>query len=561
MESGSFVRGARHSRVKSASVVSRLLRLLVSQKGLFWVALLLVTLSSLFQPLRPYLYRYVIDHPLRDRDAQALLIWGGVLVGMVFLHALVQRGQTVFTQKLAWAVSRALRRALFAKVLRLSIPSLEKYPSGILYTRTLTDTQTLQSTLAETFLVIAGEILQLIFLIGLMLFVDVKLTAVTLLVMPLGLWASRYFSQKIRESFSRVRLYIARMNGYLQEVFQSRELTESVGAEPSLWRRFLRLNRLYYLSYRRVIGYFAWFFPTMEIVTLIGLSGVLLFGGYLVYQGETTVGSLVAFTLYQQLFFRPFRIIADQVNSLQMGLVSADRIFRLLDQPTEEKSSGQRPSLTFPFTLEIEQLSFGYTPEKNVIQGLSLELRSGKVYGISAPTGTGKSTLFYLLLGYYEPQSGIIRIGGVPLSAWDKTYLREVIAYIPQEPVLFEGSLRENLTLYEEISDTQIWEAAERLGFLEYVHSWSLDRVIGAGGGALSAGERQLIALWRAALRRPAIWILDEPTAHIDPQTEAFIYERLRYLAKDSIVILVAHKPDAQAYCDEIIKLSFAHAA
>ncbi|MCS6895910.1 MAG: ABC transporter ATP-binding protein/permease [Bacteroidia bacterium] len=547
--------------MKSFAVTLRLLRLLVAQKRLFGIALLLVTLASLFQPLRPYLYRYVIDHPLKDKDAHALLLWGGVLVGMSFLHALVQRGQTLFTQRLAWAVSRQLRRALFEKVLRLSIPSLEKYPTGILYTRTLTDTQTLQSTLAETFLVIAGEILQLTFLVGLMLFVDTRLTAITLLVMPLGLWASQYFSRKIRESFARVRLYIARMNGYLQEIFQSRELTESMGAEPSLWSRFLRLNRLYYLSYRRVIGYFAWFFPTMETVTLVGLSAVLLFGGYLIYQGETTVGSLVAFTLYQQLFFRPFRIIADQVNSLQMGIVSADRIFRLLDQNTEESLSGVMPQLKYPYTLEIENLHFGYTADREVLRGLSLRLVAGKVYGISAPTGTGKSTLFYLLLGYYEPQEGVIRFGGVPLPQWNKAYLREMIAYIPQEPVLFEGTLRENLTLYEDIPDTQIWEAAERLGFLKYVQAWSLDQSVGVGGGALSAGERQLVALWRAALRRPAVWILDEPTAHIDPQMEGFIYRGLRYLAKDSIVMIVAHSPDTQAYCDEVIKLSPAHAA
>lgn len=547
--------------MKANTVFVRLAGLLFRQGRLFWAAFFLVAAASFFQPLRPYLYRYVIDHPLKSGDVSALWMWGGILLGLTFLHAAIQRGQTLATQRLAWSIARQLRQALFNKVLRLSISTLEHFPTGILYTRTLTDTQTLQSTLAETFLVIAGELLQLGFLVVLMFFVDVRLTLVTLIVMPLGIWASRYFSRKIRESFARVRLYIARMNGYLHELIQSRELTESVGAEPALWQRFLRLNRLYYLSYRRVVGYFAWFFPTMETVTLVGLSAVLLAGAYLMHRGETTLGALVAFTLYQQLFFRPFRIIADQVNSLQMGLVSAERIFRLLDQKGEEPVGGKLPSTPPPYTLEVGNLRFGYTEERPILEGLSLRFVPGRVYGITAPTGSGKSTLFYLLLGYYEPQAGEIRLGGLSLSQWDKAKLREVIAYIPQEPVLFEGTLRDNLTLYEEIPDERIWGAAERLGFAEYVKGWQLDQLIGAGGNALSAGERQLIALWRAALREPAVWILDEPTAHIDPQTEALIYGQLRKLAAHAIVLIVAHRPEARAYCDEVISLPTAHAA
>lgn len=547
--------------MKARTVFLRLARLLLQQGRLFWVAFLLVATASFFQPLRPYLYRYVIDHPLKAGDIPALWMWGAILVGLTFLHAAVQRGQTLATQRLAWGIARQLRQALFKKVLRLSIPTLERFPTGILYTRTLTDTQTLQSTLAETFLVIAGELLQLAFLIVLMFFVDVRLTVVTLIVMPLGIWASRYFSRKIRESFARVRLYIARMNGYLQELIQSRELTESIGAEPTLWRHFLRINHLYYLSYRRVVGYFAWFFPTMETVTLVGLSAVLLAGTYLMYRGETTVGALVAFTLYQQLFFRPFRIIADQVNSMQMGLVSAERIFRLLDQKGEEPSGGKLPPTPPPYTLEVRDLHFGYTEDRWVLEGVSLRFVPGRVYGITAPTGSGKSTLFYLLLGYYEPQAGEILLGGLPLSQWDKAKLREVIAYIPQEPVLFEGTLRDNLTLYEDIPEEQIWAAAERMGFSAYVKDWRLDQLLGAGGNALSAGERQLIALWRAALREPAVWILDEPTAHIDPQTEALIYQQLRRLAEKAIVLIVAHRPDVRAYCDEVISLISAYAA
>ncbi|MCS7296932.1 MAG: ABC transporter ATP-binding protein [Bacteroidia bacterium] len=547
--------------MKPLPTLFRLSLLLLQQQRLFWLAFAFVTLASFLQPFRPFLYRYVIDHPLRQGDVSALLWWGVGLAGLTAFHALIQRGQTLTTQRLAWSITRNLRKQVFDKVLRLSIPTVERFPTGILYTRTLTDTQTLQSTLAETFLVIAGELLQLAFLVGLMFFVDVRLTVVTLLIMPIGIWISHYFSRHIRESFSRVRLYIARMNGYLQELFQSRELTESLGAELTLWQRFQRLNLLYYLSYRRVVGYFALFFPAMEIATLLGLSGVLIAGAYWIYEGETTVGSLVAFTLYQQLFFRPFRIIADQVNSLQMGLVSADRIFRLLDHEGEEVQEGEVPSALPPYDLEIRGLSFGYEAGRPILEGLSLHLKPGRVYGIYAPTGGGKSTLFYLLLGYYQPQAGEIRLGGIPIQCWKKQRLREVIAYIPQEPVLFEGTLKENLTLYEEMPDEVLWQAAEKMGFIEYVRSWDLYQSIGSGGTPLSAGERQLVALWRAALRTPAVWIMDEPTAHIDPETERLIYQRLRYLASNAIVIIVAHRPQAHAYCDELIPLLPACAA
>lgn len=546
--------------MKNRSVVFRLLRLLVEER-LFWAALALVTLASFFQPLRPLLYQYVIDHPLREGNLSALVGWGIALIGMAFLHALVLRGQALTTQTLAWNLIQRLRGRLFEKVLRLEIPVLERYPTGILYTRTLTDTQTLQGTLAETFLVIAGEIFQLVCLIVLMFVVDVRLATLTLLTMPLGLFTSRYFSRKIRQSFDRVRLYIGRTNGFLQEVLQSRELTASLGAEKTLWARFTRLNRLYYLSYRRVIGYFALFFPAMELVTLVGLTSVLLVGAYLLYVGKTTLGTLVAFSLYQQLFFRPFRIIADQVNSLQMGLVSAERIFRLLDRPEEERVEGKTPSEPPPYLLSFEGVSFAYTPEHPVLEGFSLACQPGRIYGLVAPTGTGKSTLFYLTLGYYRLKAGRIVLGGLNLEEWDKRALRSQIAYIPQEPVLFEGTLRENLTLYRDMPDEALWTAAKKLQLESYLRRWSLDHFIATGGSNLSAGERQLIALWRAALHEPSVWILDEPTAHIEPETEKLLYERLRVLAEKAIVLVVAHRPESQAYCDELVFLTRAHAA
>ncbi|MCS7161914.1 MAG: ABC transporter ATP-binding protein/permease [Bacteroidia bacterium] len=547
--------------MKSFQTALTLLRYLAKPRPLFLAALGVVLLTAFLQPFRPYLYRYVIDHPLREGSLSVILMWGLILVGVVFLQAGFQRLQALLTQRLAWAVVAELRHALFRKVLRLSIPVLEKYPSGVLYTRTLTDTQSLQSTLAETFLVIAGELLQLLFLVGLMLLLDLRLAIITLLTLPIGLFTSQYFSRKIRESFIRVRYYIAQTNGFLQDLLQSRETTESLGADGRLQQLFHRLNRLYYLSYRRVVGYFAWFFPAMETVTLIGLTAVLLAGTYWVYKGQTTLGTLIAFALYQQLFFRPFRIIADQVNSLQMGLVSADRIFRLLHQAGEEPQGGKTPALPPPYTLEIEGLSFAYPEGKVVFQNLSLSLKPGSVYGLTAPTGRGKSTLFYLLLGYYEAQGGLIKLGGLPLSEWDKAKLRHLIAYIPQEPVMFEGSLRENLTLYADYTDAELWAAAERLGIAHYVRAWNLSMLIGPGGNNLSAGERQLIALWRAALHQPVLWLLDEPTAHIDTEIERLIYHRLHYLAQKAIVILVAHRPETQAYCDEILSLELADAA
>ncbi|MCS6790345.1 MAG: ABC transporter ATP-binding protein/permease [Bacteroidia bacterium] len=539
----------------------RLLHLLVKQGKFFWGALGVVVLVSFLQPLRPYLYKYVIDEPLRSGNAQQLLLWGVVLIALTLTHAGLQNLQALSTQKLSWRLTQALRRHLLEKVLHMPIATLEKYPVGILYTRTLTDTQTLQGTLSETFLVIAGETLQILFIIALMFLVDVKLALITLMVLPVGLWASAYFSGRIRNSFVRVRRYISRMNGFLQDFLQSRELTESIGARAPILMQFHRINRAFYLSYRVVIGYFAWFFPVMESITLLGLTAVLLGGAYLIYKGETTTGALIAFTLYQQMFFRPFRIIADQVNSLQMGLVSADRIFQLLDRAEREPSRGFIPSQSPPYMLEVKQVSFGYTPEKKILEGFSYTFEPGKIYGVRAPTGTGKSTLFYLMLGYYEPQAGDIRLGGISIADWDKRKLRQLIAYIPQEPVLFEGTLRENLTLYQHFTDKELYAAAERIGIRSHVENWPLNAEVKGTSGGFSPGEKQIIALWRAALHQPAVWILDEPTAHIDPAAEAFIYARLRSLAQSAIVLVVSHRPDVHQYCDIVVEFGVIHAA
>jgi ATP-binding cassette subfamily B protein len=541
----------------------RLLRELAHRPYAFLGALLLVFLVSSFQPLRPYLYRYIIDHPLSERNYLAFWLWGGILIGLTLLHALLQRFQNLATQRLAWSLIHDLRVRLFEKILRLQVPVLTRYSSGILFTRLMTDTQTLQSTLSETLLVIGSELLQLFILLVLMFVVDPFLALVTLFTLPLGLATSSYFSRKIRESFTRVRRYIGLMNAYLQELLRTRELAWALAIEDNLLRRFHRLNRQFYKSYRRTIGYFSFFFPAMDLVTIVGLIVVLGAGSYRLSMGETTIGTLIAFSLYLQIFFRPFRILADQVNSLQMGLVSADRIFRLLDHPAQEKASGQTPTAPPPYALVARQVSFAYQVGEPVLENFSLQAHPGEVVALSAPTGSGKSTFFYLIMGYYEPQAGEIRLGDLSISDWDKGALRRHIAYIPQEPVLFEGTLRENLTLYEPFSDEDIWIAAEKIGIASYVSEWPLDMSIAPHGQNLSAGERQLVALWRAALRRPVLWLLDEPTAQIDPQTEALLYQSLRRLSEGAIVLLIAHRPQAHAYCDRVVSLPSrsAHAA
>jgi ATP-binding cassette subfamily B multidrug efflux pump len=541
----------------------RLLRELAHRPYAFLGALLLVFLVSSFQPLRPYLYRYIIDHPLSERNYSAFWLWGGILIGLTLLHALLQRFQNLATQRLAWSLIHDLRVRLFEKILRLQVPVLTRYSSGILFTRLMTDTQTLQSTLSETLLVIGSELLQLFILLVLMFVVDPFLALVTLFTLPLGLATSSYFSRKIRESFTRVRRYIGLMNAYLQELLRTRELAWALAIEDNLQRRFHRLNRQFYKSYRRTIGYFSFFFPAMDLVTIVGLIVVLGAGSYRLSMGETTIGTLIAFSLYLQIFFRPFRILADQVNSLQMGLVSADRIFRLLDHPAQEKAGGQTPAAPPPYELVARQVSFAYQVGEPVLENFSLQAHPGEVVALSAPTGSGKSTFFYLIMGYYEPQAGEIRLGDLSISDWDKGALRRHIAYIPQEPVLFEGTLRENLTLYEPFSDEDIWIAAEKIGIASYVSEWPLDMSIAPHGQNLSAGERQLVALWRAALRRPVLWLLDEPTAQIDPQTEALLYQSLRRLSEGAIVLLIAHRPQAHAYCDRVVSLPSrsAHAA
>ena len=529
----------------------------------FLGALLVVFLVSSFQPLRPYLYRYIIDHPLAERNYAAFWLWGAILIGLTLLHALLQRVQNLATQRLAWSLIHDLRVRLFEKILRLEVSVLTRYSSGLLFTRLMTDTQTLQSTLSETLLVIGSEILQLFILLVLMFVVDPFLALVTLFTLPLGLATSSYFSRKIRESFTRVRRYIGLMNAYLQELLRTRELSWALAIEDNLLQRFHRLNRQFYKSYRRTIGYFSFFFPAMDLVTIVGLIVVLGVGSYRLSLGETTIGTLIAFSLYLQIFFRPFRILADQINSLQMGLVSADRIFRLLDHPAQEKTGGQTPVTPPPYSLVARQVSFAYQVGKPVLENFSLEAHVGDVVALSAPTGSGKSTFFYLVMGYYQPQAGEIRFGDLSISDWDREALRRQIAYIPQEPVLFEGTLRENLTLYEPFSDEEIWAAAEKIGLSSYVREWRLDMPIAPHGQNLSAGERQLVALWRAALRRPLLWLLDEPTAQIDSQTEALLYQNLRRLAEGAIVLLIVHRPQAHAYCDRVVSLSSrgAHAA
>ncbi|MGQ9863473.1 MAG: ABC transporter ATP-binding protein [Bacteroidia bacterium] len=516
-----------------------LLRLFARQKQSL-IALFLTLALSLLGPLRPYLYRHIIDE---IQKPQILIFYASLLGVISIAFALFHHFQLRLSNRIALELILFLRRKLFHRTLHLTTSYLDKTPSGWLYTRLISDIQNLQTTFSETFLTMGSETLQILFLVILMYLTDPWLTLLTLATLPASWIMMRFFQKRIHKAFDKIRSFAAQLNAFIQESYVGRETLATLQAYPQAEKIFHRLNHAYYQGFRQTITYFSIFFPALEIFTTATLILILAYGSWQITHQTSTPGTLIAFVFYLQLFFRPLRLLSDQLNTLQLGLVSAKRIRHILESAPQEKRLPPQKSLPRgPYAIRLENLTFGYKPKKTIFENLNFEFEAGKFYVLSAPTGTGKTTLFSLLVRYYLPQKGEIYLADIPLSQWNLDQLRSQIVYIPQDPVLLRGSLYENLTFYQAMPEKKLWTAAEKLGIARWAKELALQHPLQEGGHNLSAGEKQLLALWRLYLRQPAVLLLDEVTAHIDPYTEKFLQQALSAFRGKTTILAIAHR-------------------
>ena len=499
---------------------------------------------------------------LRRPHLLGLLITAAIYLLLILLDFVLNFIQKMTMEKAGHFVMHDLRLALFARMQDLSMTFFTRNPLGRLVTRATNDVQNMHELFTSVISMLFKDIFLLLGIGVVLLTMNWRLALAAFSVLPLVVLASWWFSRRVREVFRRLRIKVAEINTLFAETIGGIRVIQAFRRETHNEKKFRRLNHENYQAGIEQIHILAVFMPLVEVLGVITVAIVILYGGNRIMTGGMTLGILVAFISYLRMFFRPIRDLSEKYNILQNALASAERLFLVLDSrealprpvPGRSKTPGEEAPITH---IAFDRVSFGYLPGENVLQDISFEVHAGGTMALVGPTGSGKTTLTQLLGRFHLPDKGSITINGRDIRSWDPDDLRRRMAFVMQDPFLFSGSIRDNIVpggktppekIRQILSDANCLDIVERL-------PQGLSTLLTEGGSSLSSGERQLLSIARAFARRPDIIILDEATSHIDSETETRIQEALRRLTAGRTTFLVAHRLSTVVQADHILVL------
>ncbi len=540
------------------SLLKRVYRLAIPYKGKLFIAIGLTVLMSFLGPIRPYLIQYVLDNNVVNGDMPGLINMSLLIFGLLLAQSLFQMWSTVLTNFLGQSVIRDLRNQVYQYLTGLRLRFYDRTPVGTLVTRTISDIETIADVFSEGLINITGDLLQIVFILILMFYSDWRLSLISLSVLPILFYAGYLFKEAVRKSFEEVRNEVARLNTFVQEHIQGMQIVQLFNRESKELHRFQEINRSHRDANIRSVFYYSVFFPVVEIVAAVSTALIVWYGAKEVIGETATVGTLIAFIMYINLFFRPIRQLADRFNTLQMGMVAAERIFKLIDDETQIEVSGTLPLSNVRGDIEFKDVWFGYKDGEYVLRNINITVPHGKTVALVGATGAGKSSIINLLSQFYEIEKGIISLDGIDLRTVDVTSLRKHIAVVLQDVFLFKGTVFENIRMFDKnISNEYIIETARLLGAHEFIQKLpnGYEQEVHERGATLSVGQRQLISFVRAMVTKPKILILDEATSSVDNETEQAIQRAIKIMMQDRTSIVIAHRLSTIQYAHEIIVL------
>lgn len=538
----------------------RLLRRIVGlaspYRKLFLFCGLLAVILAPLAAVRPLLIQKMVDEHIFHYDISGMTQLTILLVVLLLVESFLLYAFSFSTNLLGQSVIRDLRVRVFRHITKLNLTYFDKTPIGTSTTRTINDIETINSVFSEGIITIIADLLTLIVVLAIMLFTSWKLTLVCMTVLPFLVIASYIFKEKINVSFQRVRTEVARMNAFLQERITGMRIVQIFNAERQEAGKFREINRVYTKANLDSVFYYAVFFPVVEIISAAALGLMVWWGARGVIGGEITLGTMVAFPVYISMLFRPIRLLADKFNTLQMGMVAADRVFQLVDDQSFVEQSGTKRVERFQGDIVFDKVDFAYQDDNYVLKNVSFHVRPGQSIALVGKTGSGKSTIISILNRFYEIRNGSIRIDGTDIRDYDLYDLRNRIAVVLQDVFLFSGTVLDNITLHDPaISRTQVIEAAKMIGahaFIERLPG-GYDYQVMERGATLSMGQRQLISFVRALVFDPDILILDEATSSIDYETESVIQHAIETLIARRTSLIIAHRLSTIRHVDTII--------
>ena len=527
------------------------------QKQFYFLVFLTLALAIL-APARPYLIQIAIDEHVAIGDAAGLLKIIYVLVVLMVIQAIAQWAHTYYSGWIGQVIIKDIRVRLYTHLLRLRLKFFDNTPIGRLVTRNVSDIETLADVFSEGLAAIIGDLLQIITILGVMFYIDWKLTLVSLSTLPLLVISTYVFKEKIKVTFNDVRNAVANLNSFLQEHITGMTIVQLFNREQREFDKFKEINREHRTAHIRSVLYYSVYFPVAEIIQAIGIGLVVWYGAVGVLGMDLQIGILISFIMYLQLFFRPIRMIADRFNTLQMGVVSSSRIFKLLASSEHIANEGSFSPEKVQGNVRLDQVWFAYKEEDYVLKNISFEAKQGQTIALVGATGAGKSSIINLISRFYEINKGAITIDGTNIQDYELSALRKHIGVVLQDVFLFSSSIYQNITLGNpSITKEQVLEAAELVGAAKFIEKLpgGLDYNVMERGATLSVGQRQLISFVRAMVYNPEILILDEATSSVDSETEELIQESIEKMMHGRTSIVIAHRLSTIQKADQILVL------
>ncbi len=541
-------------------LMRRILSLAAPFKGKLYVATGLAIALAVVSPMRPWLIQVTVDEYILRLNGPGLVRMTIFLVVLLIAESLFQYAFIYMSRWLGQSVIDLLRVRVFKHVTSLRLTYFDRTPIGTITTRTINDIETINDIFSQGLLQIIADILTIVAIMAFMFYASWELTLISLATFPLLVYATYLFKEGIKSSFQDVRQQVARLNAFLQEHISGMRIIQIFNAQDTEMSKFVDINAEHRDANIRSIWYYSIFFPVVEVILASAIGLMVWHGSNMVIRPESavSVGTLFAFILYLNMLFRPLRMLADKFNTLQMGMVAAERVFNLLDTHNTIENNGTFTPEQIKGEVTFDKVWFAYTDDDYVLRNISFQLSQGKTLAIVGATGSGKTSIINILNRFYEIQQGSIKVDGTNIREYDLSALRQHIGMVLQDVFLFSGSILDNITLQNtNISREDAIAAAKLVGAHDFIMRLpgGYDYKVMERGATLSMGQRQLISFIRALVFDPQILVLDEATSSIDTESELIIQNAIDKMVKGRTSIIIAHRLSTIQKADMIMVL------
>ncbi|MET0572895.1 MAG: ABC transporter ATP-binding protein [Pedobacter agri] len=546
--------------VYNTGLLKRIFQYVKPYRAVFVWSVILTILLAAISPVRPFLIKYTLDHYILLGNYSGLVKMTMLMIFMLILQTLIQYNHTLLTNTLGQSVIRDLRIKVFNHITSLRLKYFDKTPIGQLITRTVSDLETIADIFSEGLISMIGDSLQVVVIVGVMLYTDWELSLVVLLPIPLLIIATRKFQKAIKVAFQEIRNEVSNLNTFLQEHITGVSIVQYFARERQEYKKFYAINKRYRDANIRSNWYYSIFFPVVELISAMSLGLLVWYGAKSILEKplDVTPGTITQFIMYLGMVFTPIRQLADKFNTLQMGMVGAERVFKVLDTDEVTVNTGTEKPAKLDGNIKFENVWFAYNDENYVLKDLSFDVKAGETVALVGATGAGKSSTINILNRFYEVKKGVITVDGIRIEDFDLDYLRSNIATVLQDVFLFSDTILNNITLNNpEITIEEVVNAAKKVGAHEFI-----ERLPGGyqynvmeRGATLSAGQAQLISFIRALVHNPAILVLDEATSSVDTETELLIQKAIDNLMDGRTSIVIAHRLSTIQKANQIIVL------